>query len=187
MAEGTIEKPAAKERSVPITHFTDAEAGAKEFPSSRSRSYNYFEPAKRRASVYEDVTVDVQPDPERHLTQGWVYSFANGEAGYPKSWTALQSSNWHEFRDPNEEWNMTIFRNAANTVRQVAQSLASAKAAGSYALWSRSWSATSAPGPTSSTASACTSTPRPSATRRRTCSTTPWRSGRSTSCASPRT
>lgn len=138
MAQDTIEKP-AKVRSVPITHFTDSEAGAKEFPSSKSRSYNYFEPAKRRASVYEDVTVDVQPDPDRHLTQGWVYSFADGSSGYPKEWTALKSSNWHEFRDPNEEWNMTIFRNAANTVRQVAQSLANAKAAGAYAGWSRSW------------------------------------------------
>ena len=29
----------------------------------RAGSYNYFEPRKRRATVYEDVTVDVQPDP----------------------------------------------------------------------------------------------------------------------------
>ena len=79
------------ERSVPKPVFTDAEAGAKEFPSSRSRSYNYFEPRKRRATVYEDVTVDVQPDPERHLTQGWVYAFANGDSGYPQEWTALKS------------------------------------------------------------------------------------------------
>ena len=40
-----------QERSVPKPVFTDAEAGAKEFPSSTSRSYNYFEPRKRRASV----------------------------------------------------------------------------------------------------------------------------------------
>ncbi len=139
MAEETVEQAAPKERSVPITHFTDAEAGALEFPSSRSRSYNYFEPAKRRASVYEDVTVDVQPDPERHLTQGWVYAFADGTSGYPKEWTQLQSSNWHEFLDPNEEWNQTIFRNAANMVRQVQQGLANAKAADAYAQWSRSW------------------------------------------------
>ena len=59
-----------KERSVPKPMFTDAEAGAKEFPSWQSRSYNYFEPRKRRATVYEDVTIDVQPDPERHLTPG---------------------------------------------------------------------------------------------------------------------
>ena len=70
----TVTRSAASPKPV----FTDAEAGAKEFPSSRSRSYNYFEPRKRRARVYEDVTVDVQPDPERHLTQGWVYAFADG-------------------------------------------------------------------------------------------------------------
>jgi propane monooxygenase small subunit len=127
------------ERSVPKPVFTDAEAGAKEFPSSRSRAYNYFEPAKRRASVYEDVTVDVQPDPARHLTQGWLYSFANGQAGYPQEWTALKSENWHQFLDPNEEWEQTIFRNAANTVRQIGQTLANAKAGDAYAGWSRSW------------------------------------------------
>lgn len=139
MAEETITPPVAKERSVPKVTFTDAEAGAKEFPSSRSRSYNYFEPKKRRASVYEDVTVDVQPDPDRHLTQGWVYSFADGSAGYPKDWTALKSTNWHLFLDPNEEWNGTFFPQNSNTVRQIAGTLASAKAAGAYRGWSRSW------------------------------------------------
>ena len=59
-------------RLEPENILVGAEAGSKEFPSSTSRSYNYFTPAKRRASVYEDVTVDVQPDPERHLTQGWI-------------------------------------------------------------------------------------------------------------------
>ena len=38
MPEGTT---VTSERSVPKPVFTDAEAGAKEFPSSRSRSYNY--------------------------------------------------------------------------------------------------------------------------------------------------
>ncbi|HWF51636.1 MAG TPA: aromatic/alkene monooxygenase hydroxylase subunit beta [Solirubrobacteraceae bacterium] len=133
------EPPAKAERSVPKPVFTDAEAGAKEFPSSRSRSYNYFTPRKRRASVYEDVTVDVQPDPARHLTQGWVYAFANGDSGYPQEWTALKSSDWHLFLDPNEEWEQTIYRNNANVVRQIGQTLANAKAADSYSAWNRSW------------------------------------------------
>jgi propane monooxygenase small subunit len=128
-----------KERSVPKPVFTDAEAGAKEFPSSTSRSYNYFTPRKRRASVYEDVTIDVQPDPARHLTQGWVYAFANGDAGYPEEWTALKSSNWHEFLDPNEEWEQTIYRNNANVVRQISQNLANADAARAFDGWNRSW------------------------------------------------
>ena len=121
-----------KERSVPKPVFTDAEAGAQEFPSWQSRSYNYFTPRKRRATVYEDVTVDVQPDPERHLTQGWVYAFANGDSGYPQDWTALKSSNWHEFLDPNEEWEQTIYRNNANVVRQISQNIEQGRLAGAF-------------------------------------------------------
>ena len=161
-----------KERSVPKPVFTDAEAGAQEFPSWKSRNYNYFTPRKRRATVYEDVTIDVQPDPARHLTQGWVYSFANGDAGYPQEWTALKSANWHEFLDPNEEWEQTIYRNNANVVRQIGQNIEHGRTAHVFQAMnprgSRSWSAMCSRGRTSSTGSACTSTRPPSATHRRT-------------------
>ena len=126
-------------RSVPKNRFTDSEAGALEFPSSTSRTYNYFTPAKLRASTYEDVTFDVQVDPERHLTQGWLYGFADGPGGYPQDWTAAKSSDWHEFRDPNEEWEQTIFRNNANVVRQIAQNVENAKAAGAFGGWNGAW------------------------------------------------
>jgi len=140
MAQKTKERadgPAA--RSVPKPVFTDAEAGALAFPSSTSRHYNYFEPVKLHASVYEDVTVDVQPDPARHLTQGWIYAFANGEAGYPEGWTELRSSDWHAFRDPNEEWEQTIYRNNANVVRQIGQTLENAKARHAFRTWAGGW------------------------------------------------
>jgi propane 2-monooxygenase small subunit len=130
---------AATERSVPKPVFTDAEAGAREFPSWQSRTFNYYTPRKRRASVYEDVTVDVQPDPERYLSQGWIYGFANGAGGYPHEWTALMSGNWHAFLDPNEEWEQTIYRSTANVVRQVQQTIANAKAAHAFAGWNRGW------------------------------------------------
>ena len=57
----TAQRP---ERSVPKPQFTDAEAGAQEFPDSgaSARRYNYYKPAKRKQTHYEDVTVDVQPD-----------------------------------------------------------------------------------------------------------------------------
>lgn len=128
-----------KKRTFPKIEFTDSEAGAEVFPSSTSRSYNYFEPAKRRATMYEDVTVDVQPDPARHLSQGWLYSFADGAAGYPHEWTTAKSSNWHIFLDPNEEWNQTIFRNGASVVRQVELCLANAKRARAYDSWNPAW------------------------------------------------
>lgn len=129
----------SKQRSFPKPEFTDAEAGAIEFPSSQSRTYNYFTPKKKRATVYEDVTVDVQPDTDRYLSQGWIYSFSNSPGGYPQDWTSLKSSDWHAFRDPNEEWEQTIYRNNSNVVRQIQQNLENAKSANAYQGWSRGW------------------------------------------------
>jgi propane monooxygenase small subunit len=80
-----------QERSVPKPEFTDAEAGAKEFPDSNARRYNYFKPAKRKQSHYEDVTVEVQPDPRHYLSQGWLYGFSDGRGGYPLDWTVLKA------------------------------------------------------------------------------------------------
>jgi propane monooxygenase small subunit len=128
-----------KQRSVPVTHFTDAEAGALEFPGSDSRQYNYYSPQKAKATLYEDVTVDVQPDPARHLTQGWVYAFANGDAGYPPEWTSLVSSDWHAFRDPNQEWEKTIYNNNSNIVRQITQNLENARTQHAFKSWNAPW------------------------------------------------
>lgn len=128
-----------KARSFPRIEFTDSEAGARDFPSSKSRTYNYYKPAKLRATMYEDVTVDVQPDPDRHLTQGWIYGFGDGPGGYPKEWTQAQSSNWHAFLDPNEEWEQTIYRNNSAVVRQVSLCLENAKRARAYEGWNHAW------------------------------------------------
>jgi propane monooxygenase small subunit len=139
-ANHAVETPKEQHtRDVPRIEFTDAEAGALTFPSSESRTFNYFTPQKQRASVYEDVTVDVQPDPERYLTQGWLYAFANGDAGYPKDWTQLKSSDWHVFRDPNQEWEQTIYRNNANVVRQITLNIDNAKLQHAFAAWNKQW------------------------------------------------
>src|SRR5216683_2024395 len=78
-------------------------AGAATFPGSDSRKYNYFEPKGRKATHYEDMTVDVQPDPERYLLQDWIISFPDGTPTYCKDWTAAKSSNWHKFRAVDQE------------------------------------------------------------------------------------
>jgi propane monooxygenase small subunit len=129
----------AKQRSFPKIEFTDSEAGALEFPSSKSRKFTYYTPAKLRSTMYEDVTIDVQPDPDRHLSQGWIYGFGNGPGGYPQDWTVAKSSNWHAFLDPNEEWEQTIYRNNAAVVRQVELCLQNAKRARAYDGWNLSW------------------------------------------------
>lgn len=126
-------------RSLPPIRLTDAEAGAAEFAGSDSRSYNYFTPKGRRATKYEDVTVDVQPDPNKYLTQGWILGWANGDIGYDANWTKIKSSDWHRFRDPNEEWEKTIYINNSNSVRQVQQSIENAKSENVFENWDKSW------------------------------------------------
>lgn len=138
-ADTPTKTPTGRMRSVPRLVFTDAEAGALEFPGSTSRSFNYFKPQRLRATVYEDVTVDVQPDPARYLTQDWVYGFADRPGGYPADLTEARSSDWHWFRDPNQEWEQTIYRNNARLVRQVEQVISAAKAEGAFERWSPKW------------------------------------------------
>ena len=146
------EAPERPPRSVPRVNFTDAEAGAKSSPTPArgARRYNYYVPAKRKQTHYEDVTVEVQPDPRHYLSQGWIY--ADGQVGYPLNWTKLKAwgvdepepvrgigtggggqglswpaHGWHEFRDPNEEWEQTIYKNNANIVRQLNQNIENAQ------------------------------------------------------------
>jgi propane monooxygenase small subunit len=93
-----------------------------------------------KPTVYEDVTVDVQPDRARHLTVDWAYGFADGPGGYPAEWTSARSSDWHRFRDPNQEWEKTIYSNNARLVRLVEQSIANARNEGAFEHWSSGWS-----------------------------------------------
>ena len=65
-------------------------AGSATFAGSDSRKYNYFEPKGRKATHYEDMTVDVQPDPERYLLQDWIINFPDGTPTYSKDWTEVQ-------------------------------------------------------------------------------------------------
>ncbi|MDQ2726518.1 MAG: aromatic/alkene monooxygenase hydroxylase subunit beta [Actinomycetota bacterium] len=128
-----------EEADLPRPEFTNAEAGALDFPSSTSREYNYYQPKKTRRTVYEDVTCEIQPDPEHYLSQGWLYAFHDGVAGYPKEWTALKSSDWHVFRDPNEEWERTIYVHNSRVLHQISQAIASAKQTDAFSRWDPNW------------------------------------------------
>jgi propane monooxygenase small subunit len=152
----------ATERSVPKPVFTDAEAGAKEFPDSTARRFNYYVPQKRKQTHYEDVTVEVQPDPRHYLSQGWLYGFSDGRGGYPLDWTALKAwgsdrpepergpgsggkgydwpaHGWHEFRDPNEEWELSLYRYNANVIRQLNQNIDAARQSKAFEQWNPNW------------------------------------------------
>jgi propane monooxygenase small subunit len=108
------------------------------------------------------MTVEVQPDPRHYLSQGWLYGFADGKGGYPLEWTVLKSwgsdrpepkrgpgsggagypwpaLGWHEFRDPNEEWELTLYRYNANVVRQLNQNIEAARQTKAFEQWNNNW------------------------------------------------
>jgi len=116
-----------------------AAAGAKTFAGSDSRRYNYFEPKGRKATLYEDVTVDVQPDPARYLIQDWILSFADGTPTYSPSRTAIKSANWHKYRAPDQEWERNHYQRQAEAETAVKLVVDNARRNGGIKRFDKSW------------------------------------------------
>ena len=114
-------------------------AGAAVFSDSNSRKYRYFEPRGKRATHYEDVTVDVQPDPERYLLQDWIISFPNGDGAYIKSATEAKSSNWHAFRAPDQEWERTHYQRQSKIESLIQGVIANARKFGVIKTFDKTW------------------------------------------------
>ena len=114
-------------------------AGAAIFADSDSRKYRYFQPRGQRATHYEDVTVDVQPDPERYLIQNWIIEFADGKGAYVKDNTRALSSNWHAFRAPDQEWERTHYQRQSRIETMVQSVIANARKSGAPASFDKVW------------------------------------------------
>lgn len=114
-------------------------AGAAIFADSDSRKYRYFEPKGQRATHYEDMTVDVQPDPERYLIQDWIISFADGKGAYVKQNTTAQSSNWHAFRAPDQEWERTHYQRQSKIETMVQSVINNARKSGAPKTFDKAW------------------------------------------------
>ena len=116
-----------------------AAAGAKTFAGSESRKFNYFEPKGRRATHYEDMTLDVQPDPKRYLLQDWIISFADGTPTYSESWTAAKSSDWHKFRAVDQEWERTHYQRQSTVIGMVAGVVENGRRSGAVKRFDKAW------------------------------------------------
>jgi propane monooxygenase small subunit len=114
-------------------------AGSAVFADSDSRKYRYFEPRGKRATHYEDVTVDVQPDPERYLLQDWIISFPNGRGAYSKDNTAALSSNWHLFRAPDQEWERTHYQRQSKIEAMVQAVISNGRKSGAPLHFDKAW------------------------------------------------
>ncbi|GLS22189.1 toluene hydroxylase [Labrys miyagiensis] len=114
-------------------------AGAAIFADSDSRKYRYFDPRGQRATHYEDVTVDVQPDPERYLIQNWIINFADGRGAYMKDYTHARSSNWHAFRAPDQEWERTHYQRQSKIETMVQSVIANGRKSGAPKSFDKAW------------------------------------------------
>ncbi len=114
-------------------------AGAAQFAGWDSRKFNYFEPKGRKASHYEDMTVDVQPDPKRYLLQDWIISFADGTPTYSESWTKAKSSDWHRFRAVDQEWERTHYQRQSTIVGMLNNVVENGRRSGAPKRFDRAW------------------------------------------------
>jgi propane monooxygenase reductase subunit len=120
-----------------FTTSADAEAGAgTEAPAAAvavgpdERDFAWFEPRGRRATLYEDVTVDTQPSIHRHLTRGWPVSFEDGRGTWNDASTALRCGDWFAFRDPGELWERPYYRAGSAVEQQIEGALRADSAQG---------------------------------------------------------
>ncbi len=114
-------------------------AGAAQFAGSDSRHYNYFEPKGRKATHYEDMTVDVQPDPKRYLLQDWIINFADGTPTYYEGWTKLKSGDWHKFRAVDQEWERTHYQRQSTIVGMLTNVIENGRRSGAPKRFDKAW------------------------------------------------
>ncbi len=131
--------PKESDEVMATTYERSAEAGVRKFADWNSRHYRYFQPKGRKATLYEDVTVDVQPDPSRYLLQGWIISFADGTPAYSPTRTRLGSSDWHEYRAPDEEWEKSHYQRQSAIIKMIQQAVANGRSQNAVARFDPDW------------------------------------------------
>lgn len=83
------------------------------------RRFGWFVPEKRRATLYEEVTCDIQPSPHRYLHRGWPVSFPDGRGTWDDDSTKLRSRDWFAFRDPGQIWERNFYKNGTASENQI--------------------------------------------------------------------
>jgi propane monooxygenase small subunit len=102
------------------------------------RTFDWFTPQRKRATLYEDVTLDVVASTKRHAKFGYQISFADGR---PQYWdaTKAKSTSWWDFLDPRELWSRNFYEEGANAERQITMALNVADADGLHKSFSPEW------------------------------------------------
>jgi propane monooxygenase reductase component len=138
--EMLVETHGIDEQRIFVDKFTtSAQAVPPGRTSDSAREFAWYEPAGRRATLYEDVTVDTQPSVHRHLTRGWPVSFGDGRGTWDDGSTALACCDWFAFRDPAEQWERPFYQHGSATEQQIDAAVRAAAGEGLLADFSEDW------------------------------------------------
>jgi hypothetical protein len=115
------------------------EDGSRRRDDGERRGFFYFEPAKRRPSVYEEVTADTQLSTERYITFGWPLSFEDGRGAHSLNSTRLRVADWFDWRDPSGLWERPFYQQAAQASREQDAAVSGARSEGLFARMTPEW------------------------------------------------
>ncbi|MGE0371028.1 MAG: hypothetical protein AB7Q01_03980 [Gammaproteobacteria bacterium] len=101
--------------------------------------FRYLEPAKRRATQYEEVTLHVQWDPKNYATQGWFNRDCSGRPSWDENSTALKADDWWKYRDPAQEWFRPFVTRQAALGDAIERAIEGARRAGTFAGTTPRW------------------------------------------------
>ena len=97
---------------------------------SGNRRFTWYSPAGRAPTEYEDLTVHQQSSPMNYAFQGWPIRFDDGRDPYDEGTTAVRSSDWYAFRDPNRTIQRTYVSSTNESEKGLDRSIAGARDAG---------------------------------------------------------
>lgn len=103
------------------------------------RQFQWVVPKGRKATVYEDITLDTQPSVHRFLHNGYFVSYPDGRGTWDDDSTALDVLGWHAFRDPAELWERPYYQQGAQCEREIEAATQGARADGLLADIDPSW------------------------------------------------
>jgi propane 2-monooxygenase small subunit len=121
----------------PVKRFEQPGSGRSE--DDARRGFFYFTPKKRRASLYEELTIDTQISTDRHLQGGWLIAFDDGRASHSLASTAVRVADWFDWRDPAELWERPFYQQAARAAREQDDAVAAARSEGLFARITQPW------------------------------------------------
>jgi methane monooxygenase component A beta chain/propane monooxygenase small subunit len=106
---------------------------------SGHRKFTWFEPKGPRATEYEDLTVGQQSTPAQYAYQGWPIRFDDGRDPYTEDSTVIKSTDWYQFRDPNQTIQRTYISGVDQSEKSLERSLDGAQAAGLFEFADHEW------------------------------------------------